>query len=264
MDGPDPLSEIEFLARSANRIETLAVLSEGAYTRRELGEEVDASQPTLGRVLRDLSKRDWITYDGERYAATATGELVAEGIVDLHERLAVEGKLRPIVEYLPTDAMDVDLRHLADATVTTPTGTRPNAPLERMLDLLRDTEQVRLVSHSFNRGKLDLLHERVIDGEMTARGVFTESAIDAVRSDPDLRVRFDAILDADPQAIRVTDDEVPLALELTDDRVHLLLRDDEGIVRAALDTGDAVVWEWAEGVFERFWTPAEPLVDRLD
>lgn len=264
MDESDPLSEIEFLARSANRIETLAVLSEAAYTRRELGEQVDASQPTLGRVLRDFSDRNWITYDGERYAATATGELVATGIVDLFERLTIEGTLRPIVDYLPTDAMDVDLRHFDDATVTTPTGTRPNAPLERMLDLLRATDQVRLVSHSFNRGKLDLLHRRVTDGTVTARGVFAESAVDAVRSDPDLRRPFDAIVDADPAAIRVTTEPVPLALELTDDRVHLLLRDDEGVVRAALDTGDETVRQWAEETFERFWTTAEPAVERLD
>lgn len=260
---PDPLEEIEFLARSANRIEVLATLAHGAYTRRELGDVVDASQPTLGRILNDLSDRTWIRYDGERYRATATGQLVATGITDLQDRLEAEVRLREVAEWLPT--LDVDLRHLRDATITMPTAARPNAPIRRMLELLRGTDRALLLSHSFNEQKLRLLRERAVDGAVTVRGVFAAEAIDALVEVPTLRRELAALLAADQAEIRVTSEPVPAAVEITDDRTHLLLRDDEGLVRASVDTDDDAVREWATSLQKRFWDDAAPLDEsRLD
>lgn len=254
---PDPLEEAAFLARSENRIEVLSALVERPLTRRELGAELAASQPTLGRVLNDLADRNWVAYDGERYAATATGELVEGGITDLRERLATEARLRDVVAYLPTGTFDFDLRHLGGATVTTPTATRPNAPVERMLELLRETDEARLLSHAFNGSKLGLLADRA--GEMRVRGVFEQGAIDAVAADPTLKARLRTLLDAEGVEIRVTDEPVPAAVEVTDRRTHLLCRDEEGVVRAAVDTDDETVRAWAEALHERYWTDADPL-----
>lgn len=261
---PAPLEEIEFLARSGNRIEVLATLADGAYTRRELGAAVDASQPTLGRILNDLSDRTWIRYDGERYRATATGRLVAAGITDLRERLETEGRLREVAAWLPDD-LAVDLRHFREATITTPTAARPNAPIRRMLELLRTTDRALLCSHSFNEQKLRLLRERVGDGEMTAKGVFAAAAIDALTEVPELRRELRELVDAPDAEIRVTTEDVPLAVEITADRAHLLLRDDEGLVRASVDTDDEAVRAWATELHEQYWADADPLDEaRLD
>lgn len=260
-----PLEEIEFLARSGNRIEVLATLASGSYTRRELGDVTGASQPTLGRILNDLSDRNWIAYDGDRYRATPTGELVADGITDLRERLETETKLREVVEWLPTEVMDVDLRAFEDAKITTPSSTRPNAPLSRMVELLERTGSARLLSHSFNSQKLDLLERRTTAGDLRAEGVFAADAIDAVAADPDLRGRLEAVVAAGQTDLRVYDGEVPLALELTDDRTHLLLRDEAGVVRGSLDTDNETVRSWAESVYERYWSAASPLdADELE
>ncbi|MFB6172979.1 MAG: helix-turn-helix transcriptional regulator [Haloarculaceae archaeon] len=256
---PDPLDEIVFLARSANRIEVLRTLTEGAYTRRELGAAVEASQPTVGRVLNDLAERKWVAYDGERYRATATGELVEAGITDLRARLAAEIGLRDVVDWLPTDAIDVDLRAFRDATITTPTGTRPNAPIERMLDLLERADHARLLSHTFNRQKLDCIHARTVDGTLVTEGVFAADAIDAIRTDPALRTRLRDVVAADAADISVTTADVPVALEITDDRTRLLLRDGDGIVRASIDTDAGAVRSWAVDLYETYADGATPL-----
>jgi predicted transcriptional regulator len=248
----DPLDEIEFLARSSNRIEVLRTLTEAGYTRRELGDVLDASQPTIGRVLGDLTERNWITYDGERYRATATGELVEAGITDLRERLAAEIELRKIAEWLPAEGIDVDLREFRGATITTPTGARPNAPIERMLELLERTDRARLLSHSFNKQKLDHIHSRTVEGTLRTEGVFAADAIEAVREDPTLRSRLREIVTADAVDIRVTTEAVPAAVEVTDDRTHLLIRDDDGIVRASMDTDAPAVRSWGVAIFERY------------
>jgi len=56
----------------------------------------------------------------------------------------------------------------------------------------------------------------------------------------------------------VTDDQVPVAVEVTDDRPHLLFRDDEGIVRASVDTDDAALRDWTETLHESFCAERRP------
>ncbi len=73
--------------------------------------------------------------------------------------------------------MAFDLQHLADATITVPSQTRPNAPVQRLLDLLRDAEEVRTFSHAFNDQAIRVVLERVTAGEQRFSGVISPGAI---------------------------------------------------------------------------------------
>jgi predicted transcriptional regulator len=253
------LEEIEFLALSANRVEVLGLLAEGRHTRNELATATGASQATLGRILGDFKDRSWIRHDGSEYVATATGRLVAEGFTDLQEILETEGKLRDIVDYLPTHAMDFDLRRLSDATITVPSATRPNAPLSRLLDFIRDGDDVRTFSHTFNGQTLRVVQERVTAGDQRFSGVFGRNAIDALADESELRNQLEALLAAEDAEIRVREEGVPIAIMIVDDVVYLLLRDENGILRASVDTEDAAVRSWAEDSLDHYWRTATPL-----
>ena len=135
-----PLEEIEFLARSTNRVEVLQLLATRPHTRRSLATATGASQATLGRILEDFAERSWVRHDGSEYVATATGGLVADGVAELVAILETEAKLRDVVAYLPAEAMGFDLRRLADATVTIPSRTRPSAPLQRVLEAMGEAD----------------------------------------------------------------------------------------------------------------------------
>ncbi|AZH25787.1 helix-turn-helix transcriptional regulator [Haloplanus aerogenes] len=253
------LAEIEFLALSPNRVAVLRCLAEDRHTRTDLAVVTGASQATLGRILRDFEERSWIERIDGAYVATATGELVADGFLDLLDIVETEGDLRPIVEYLPTDALDFDLRRFDDATITVPSGTKPNAPVGRVLDLLREASSVRAFSHAFNEDSLGVVEERVAAGELTFEGVFSRHAIDAVADDDRLRRRLESLLDAPAASIRVREAEIPLAVTVADEAVHLLLRDANGVLQASVDTDDPVVRDWAHDEFEAYWEAAEPL-----
>jgi len=257
------LEEIEFLARSANRVEVLRSLADGPCTRSDLAAATGASQATLGRILGDFEERSWIEHRESDYVATATGELVSRGVTDLLEIVETERKLRDVVTDLPTGALTFDLRRLADATVTTPSGTRPDAPLRRLLDMEAEADEIRAFSHAFNERSLSLTERRVREGDLEFRGVFSRGAIDALASDDDLRRTLASMLDAAGTEIRVSDDDIPLAGTLVDGAVHLLVRDDDGVLRASIDTDDAEVRAWAEGAFADHWEAATPL-DRAD
>lgn len=253
------LEEIEFLALSANRVEVLAALRESPATRHELEAVTGASQPTLGRILRDFSDREWIRHDGDRYVATATGRLVAAAFTDLLETIETELKLRDVVEWLPTEEMTFDLRRLSDATITVPTRTKPGAPVQRLLELLRESDHVQILSHAFNEQSLDVVRERTVEGSQTFEGVFSPDALEAIAYDSTLRRRLEQLLDSESAEIRLHEGSIPIAVTVTDDVVHLLLRDEEGLLRAALDTDDDAVLSWARETHGRYWRDATPL-----
>ncbi|WP_323174397.1 ArsR family transcriptional regulator [Natrialba sp. PRR66] len=253
------LDEIEFLALSANRVETLRVLSHDAYTRRELQAEIDASQPTLSRVLNDLQTRRWVSYDGDTYTATATGELVAEAFTNLWDTLDAEADLREIIEWLPTEEMAFDFRCLTDATITTPSQMRPNAPVQRILSLLSGSERVSIFSYAFNEQSLDIIREHVIDGDQHFTGVFSPTAVDAIAQDSMLRQPLQELVAADGAEIRLHEDRIPYAVTIADDVVHFMLRDEAGVLQGAIDTDNEAVVSWAREKHAQYWQNAAPL-----
>jgi predicted transcriptional regulator len=253
------LEEIEFLALSPNRVQALEYLAEEPRTRRELVELTDASQPTLGRILHDFEDRAWVERDGSTYRATVTGKLVSQGVSELVEILETDVELRPVVRWVPTDALTFDLEHLTAATVTRPSRVRPNAPVKRVVDLLDDASTVRVVSYAFNEQSLEIISERTAAGDQRFEGVFSASAIDAIADDSRLRRRLRELLTAEGAAIRIADESIPVAATVADSVVHLFLRDDDGILQASIDVDEPEVHSWANDLFERYWDAAEPL-----
>ena len=253
-----PLEEIEFLARSTNRVEVLRLLATRPRTRGELAATTGASQATLGRVLEDFAERSWVTREEGKYVATATGELVADGIDELVAVLETEGKLRDVVAYLPTAEFGFDLRRLADATVTVPSRTRPSAPLQRVLEGMEGARTLRAVSHTLNEQSLATAHSRVTGGRQTFEAVLSSSTLEALAAEDQLWAQVRALADHDDAAIRVADGNVPLSVTIADDTVYLLVRDEGGILRAAIHTDDSAVRDWAAETFSGYWEHATP------
>jgi len=253
----ETLAEIEFLALSPNRVTVLECLAAEAHTRGELAEATGASQATLGRILRDFEDRNWGRRAAGGYVATATGRLVAEGFRDMRGVIETERQLRGIVDYLPTEAMEFDLRALADATIITPTETRPNAPLQRLLALLREGDSVTAFSHAFNDQSLSAVADRLADIEFQA--VLTRSAVESLAADDGLRAQLGAVVESENAAIRVSSEAIPLAVTVVDDVVNILVRDGRGVVQASVDTDHSAVREWAYRRFEHYRVNAEPL-----
>ena len=252
------LSEVEFLARSENRVAVLQLLATDARTRGELGEATGASQATLGRILDDFRARSWVRREAEGYVATATGQLLAEGLTDLLETVETEQKLRDIVPYLPTAALGFDLTQFADATITVPTQTRPTAPLQRVLERMRGAETLRAVSHTLNERSLAVIMDRVTAGEQSFEGVFAEAAIETLATDEESWTALTDLAASDAARLWVRSGDVPLAATVSDGAVTFLLRDDDGLVQAAVETERSAVRGWVTDTIDRYRETATP------
>ncbi len=249
---------MEFLARSEHRLAVLQAVAEATHTRRELSETTGASQATLGRIIEDFDARSWLTQTEAGYTATATGRLIAAATDELLTTFETEQKLRDIVEYLPTETISFDLRRLDDATITVPTQTRPSAPLRRLLDRMRTADRLRAFSHTFNGRSLETVTKQVIDGTQTFDAVFGETAIDALATDDQLWERLTTLAAADDARLRVRPDGVAAAATVSDDTVTFLLRDENGVVQAAVESTDPAIRTWAVETFDRYLETAVP------
>ena len=252
------LSELEFLARSENRVRVLQLLAAESHTRGELGEATGASQATLGRILEDFGARSWVRREQERYVATATGQLLAEALSDLLGTVETERKLRDIVPYLPTAALGFELTQLADATVTVPTQTKPTAPLQRVLERMESAERLRAVSHTLNERSLAVITDQVTAGRQRFEGVFSEAAIRTLAQEEESWTTLTRLAASDSARLWVQDGEVPLAATVGDEGATFLLRDDDGLVQAAVETERSAVREWVTDTVDRYRERATP------
>lgn len=255
----DPLEEIEFLARSPNRIRVLETLASGSRTRQELQEAVGASQPTLARILGDFEDRNWVESDGGTYETTHLGSFVASGFGSLLSVMNTESRLRGVARLLPMDRFGFGLERLENARIVTPTQADPGKPLNRATELASGAKSHRIVSYVLNHEMLETIDERTADGTQSFQGVVTAETLDVLRSEHDSWRRLRSLARSEAASLRLTTREIPFAVGVADETVYLFLRDDEGLLRALVETDDSTVRSWALETVERYRASGEEL-----
>ena len=241
----------EFVANSRTRLRLVEVLlSEGAATRRDLRDRVDAARTTVARNLEALADRDWVESDGRTYRLTAYGAEAGEALVDAAERVRVARHLQPVLAHAPRDAFDVDLALLADATVRTPNPGNPYAMVNRHVNRLREADEGYLLLPVAGLQAAEAVRDRVRDGA-TFDVVVTPSVAETMRSDPGFAAVSEDLRTSDGHSMSVHDGDLPFYLGVLDDVVQVGV-DEAGEPRALLESDDPAVREWALETFRSY------------
>jgi len=218
----EALETVAYLSRSSNRVEILKALTGGPSTRRELESETGTSRTTLDRIVNELEDRGWAerTTDGE-YVATPTGTQLMLQFEPFLESVEAVDALGERVAWLPTEELDIGLRHFRTASVREPDYGDPNDTVDYMVDRLRDTSQLRVMTHltppdSF----LMVLHRRVVSGSLSFEGVVPADHFDALGKTRTRREGLQDVLDAGGELYRF-DGSIPCNLWIFDDLVML-------------------------------------------
>ena len=254
----DPaFDDIAFLARSANRVEALELLTDSPHTRRELQSAMDASRVTVGRIVGDLTDRRWATADGDTYRTTPTGELVCREFRDLRDAVTVATHLRDVVEQFPREWLGFDLRRLADATVAVPTETEPTAPVGLATEAMAGASHVRIVAQSVATEVLNIQQELAASGDFTAEVVLSEALAEAVTGEDRLAERLAELVADGTMELYRYPEAIPATFCVYDhERVGFGFVDD-GRPSAAVVTDDEVVCAWAESTVDDYRERAE-------
>ena len=172
--------------------------------------------------------------------------------------METEARLRKVVQWLPTDAPDFDIGLFADAAITKSDPGSPYRAIDRLLDLIEDSETstIRTFGTRPPPGYFDALSWKVEDG-MSVEILFAPVVIKHVQQLPP-EGTIEA-LTSGQLTLRVHDD-LPCGLTLLEDRVALCGYDpNTGILQAVIDTDDPTALEWAESIYDAYRHESEPI-----
>ena len=253
------IEELQFLSRSETRVRILDELHrDGRLRKNELKGRLDASRTTIQRNLNALAEEGWVRDENRAYELAHCGHLIAGDYLDLLERLAVLSDLKPILRWIDPADLDVDVRSLADAAVTTARPGDPWAMVNRHVEALKAMDRGRVVIPLTGLAALKACHERVVDAGATLEIVVSSTVEASIRSDPTYRELHEEMLETGRYELYEYDGEVPYYLGLLDDTVQIGV-DEDGEPRGLLETDDGAVYEWAERRFVEYREEATPI-----
>ncbi|WP_114578433.1 winged helix-turn-helix domain-containing protein [Saliphagus sp. LR7] len=254
------IQAIEFLSRSEHRVATLEALSEQRHDRRDLRAVTGASDPTIGRVVRDFEDRSWIARDGPYYELTPLGEFVTDRFFELREGMRTSETLREVWQWLPREMEGFAVEYFEDTVVAYPGPSYPYTPVERVTHLLESTESIRgLGTTIYKSGNLDVFCRRVIEG-MEMEYIYSLPILQAIIDwNPELTAQA---FECDNCTIFLHDDlpdDSRCGLNIMDDCIGICGHDPETVqLEAVMDTASPEAREWAETVYEQCREEARP------
>lgn len=236
----------------------LAALREQQLDRGDLQTRLDVSRPTVHRLTRALEDEGLVERVDGTLVLTALGESIADEAIGFERTVRTARRLAPVLEAVQDVPVAFDLADFADATVTRAEPGNPYRPVNRFMELVRETETLRgLDPASINPLHLDELHTAIVEGMETHAVYPPDVAAELLASNPE-RVREAA--ESQNLTIRTYAD-LPFGLTICDERVGVGIYDDDlGMLQYYLDTAAPGAREWAEAVYDQYWTEA----DRID
>lgn len=263
------IESVAFLARSEHRIRVLSLLADGVRTRDDISEAVGATRVTLSRILGDLEDRELIARRPAEnaYELTRFGELVYRDLAQLLETVSVGQAYPDVVERLPTDWFDFDLRYLADGELISDDGADLMSAARVVANAVQDSSSRNALLGTFLSVPLYTFEEALRAGDAPDGAVvFDPDVAETMLTDPDLLDRWQTIESiADSPVYYRTDERVPCAVTVLDEEeVFLTVEGERDGDFDVIRCSHPEVVEWVDGVVETHRAEATPLRQYVD
>lgn len=247
----------DFLLEVIKRAPMLAALREEPMDRPALEESLGVSKSTSHRNVASLTERGLLRKSGGKHELTEFGRAVAGVVAKFESDIETTVRLAPVFEAVSDTTPRCPIEAFADATVTSTDRGDPFGPLARFVSLVQDTTSLRMAdSYAIAPTYIDEIHGRVLDGLETEVVERPEVAEDIMNSYPKKCVQLCA---SEFLSMKIQAD-LPFGLAILDNRIGIGVRDTEtGVPRVFIDTDETEARNWAETLFESYWTEATRL-----
>lgn len=255
----EAIEEIEFLTRSHSRIAAFGELrTEGSLTKVELRDRLNVSRTTVTRNLDALKERNWVTEVNGEYAITRVGEMVADELFDLVEVMQTAARLEGVMEWIPDEKFDLDLRCLTNADITLADPSDPYAPAREHARRLESADEFRGLLPAVGHEPMRSARQGVLNGARHEL-VFERPVAQVIQSKEEYTNLIEEMESTGRIEVRVVDDSIPYYVGLLDGTVQIGVEDDNGLPRALLETDSDEARKWAERTYERYRRASESL-----
>ena len=255
----EPLEEIEFLARSPNRVTVLNALTESPIERYDMEETTGVTRATLGRILDDFQERGGVIENDREYETTQLGAYVSRTFTDLLDSFEPVPALNEVVRWFPEEGFAFDLSCLAGAEVVRPSRSDALAPTNHIANRLRTADRVRLVTYSVLPDVMEVCWRGTVDGTLELESVLDRGALDSFAADPQMIDHARGVFESGRAEVVWYEGDIPFTVFVVDDVVLLCLSGGEGAPRAVIETDDEAVRSWAESTIDAYRRKGERL-----
>lgn len=245
-NGDERVAELVRLLQT--RAAFLEALADGPRDQRDLRDELGLSRSTVYKGLQELTAAGLVADRGETYTLTGFGQFAWQRHDEYVARLHRLEAGRRLLETLPKD-QQFPPTVFERGRFVVPGRTAPERPIDRLSEIGKQADRLRVVSPSAIPRLLSDLHENVEADTQTATIVVEADALRRLRSEYD---RFEAAAGTQGLDIRRLDTELSFAIVLFDDSELGLFGYDTGALVGATFTSDDDAIQWGEALFERF------------
>ncbi|WP_254544305.1 helix-turn-helix transcriptional regulator [Halomarina pelagica] len=257
------LEEIEFLARSPNRIRVLDTLTAEPMKRHEIEAGTGISRATLARILDDFEDRGWVIREGKQYETTPVGNYVAQEFTDVLKRFAPVPGLNEVAQWFPEEGFDFDLGCLAGAEIIRPARSDALAPTTHITRRLRTADRVRVISYSHLSDVMEVCWRATAERTLELESIVDRGVLERIETDPRMLDHAQEMVESGQAKFFWHEGPIPVTVFLIDDVVLLCLSGDEGAPHAVIETSDETVHSWAESIIDTYRCEGEVLDPRL-
>lgn len=261
-DIQSPLEEIEFLARSSNRIRVLETLIEKPMERHDIEDGTGVSRATLARILDDFEQRGWVTRDGRQYETTPVGDYVAQEFTDLLKRFEPVPGLNEVAQWFPEEGFDFDLGCLASAEIVRPAKSDALAPTTYITRRLRIADRVQVISYSHLSDVMEVCWRRTVEGTLELESVVDRRVLERIETNSRMIDHAQEMVESGNAKFFWHEGTIPVTVFLIDDTVLLCLSGDGGAPHAVIETTDETVRSWAASTIDTYRREGELLNPR--
>lgn len=237
------------------RAPALAALREQPLDRRGLEDCLDVSKPTVHRLTRTLGEMDLIERSNGVFVLTELGKTVADVVAEFTRSVETAYRLTPLLEAIHDRYPALDVTEFEDAIVTTAEPSNPYRPVQRYCSLIEETRVLRgFDTTTLAPQHIDAMHRRVCDGMETKLIYPPAVAAHLISAYPE---RMAKMAESGYLDFRIHAD-VSYGLVLFDERVGIgNYCKTTGALRAFVDTDVSDAREWAETIYDAYWSEAK-------
>lgn len=246
----------KLLVDVVKRASLFELLHHGPREAKDLVENLDMSRSTLHRTTRSFVESGLLRESDAGFELTGFGRSVADEVTQFRSRVASANKLEEFLNTVEATEVDVPTERFSDADVIHPKPRQPHFAVKRIIELIEQSESVRMFSSIISPFYVDVAYREIMDGtEIDV--VFDQQVIDIIASEYADRATEAARTGMFEISVR---DELPFELFVFDDRIGMAAHDDNGIARVFVEADSPEAIEWAEDVYQSYRDAA----DRID
>ena len=238
----------DYLDEVINRWEILEALTGESCTLRELDESLSTSRSTIHRACQNLQDLGVVEKADNEYALTSLGTIVTTETEAYRTRLLTASRLERLLNVLDPTDVDIPLEYFGCAEVVTPQPRQAHNGLKRIINLIEETDSLRMFSSIISPIYVDVASENMEQGT-TIDVIFDQYVLDVIFQE--YTEEAQSAMEAGHMNVFVGEN-IPFELFLADGKMGMAAHDHTARPQVFVETDDHGAIAWANDLYEQY------------